>query len=184
MFGLPKLRCENGLCKPISIKCESSKTENLESSSCYGVLNPKINTPFIELSTTAYLFALSLLVSSWNSISYPRSARASKLNHLQWPSPKYMKIELCHFITTPQKTPRMVVRWWWDIPVPGNWYSQVHRNEKPPGKCGLNGTLPNEQEDRRNTQQSVAVHTRQVYNDVEAYKGQSQAFMRAVIVNR
>jgi len=49
---------------------------------------PIISTSFIELSTTAYLFSLSLLISSWNSASSPRLARASKSYRLQLPSPK------------------------------------------------------------------------------------------------
>jgi len=53
-----------------------------------GCLIPIINTTFIKLSTTAYLVFVSLLVSSWNSTSSLRLARASKSNLLQCPSPK------------------------------------------------------------------------------------------------
>ena len=48
---------------------------------------PIINSTFIRLSTTTYVFSLSLLVSSWNWISSALLASAFKFNRPKWPSP-------------------------------------------------------------------------------------------------
>ena len=135
-----------------------------------GCLIPIINKTFIELSTTAYPFSLSFLVSSWNSTSCPRLGRASKSYWLQLPSPEYRKIKLLRRTTNPRKIPRMLMCRCSDIVAPCTRYSRTHRNVKPPGRCGLNRPLPIEKEDSRKTWLSVAVHTRQVCNDVQAYK--------------
>jgi hypothetical protein len=54
----------------------------------WGWLIPIINTTFIELCTTAYLFTLGLHISSQNSTSCLCLARAPKSYHLQRPSSK------------------------------------------------------------------------------------------------
>jgi len=69
-----------------------------------GFLIPIINTTFIKLSTTAFPFPHSLLVSSWNSTSCPCLAGASKSHFLQWPSPKYTKIMRLYQLTRHQNT--------------------------------------------------------------------------------
>jgi len=154
----------------------------LPTSLLWGCLIPIINTTFIELSTTDYLFSLSLLVSSWNSTSWPHLARGSQMNLFQCPILKWTKIKLRRWTTNPRKIPCMVMRWYWDTSAPGTRYSCTRRKEKPPSRCGLNGALPIEKEDCRKTQLSVAVLIRQVYNDVQVYKAQSQVFMREWIV--
>jgi len=147
-----------------------------------GCLIPIINTTFIELSTTDYLFALFLRVSSWDSTSCTHLARASKSQRPQEPFSNYRKIKLLRWTTNPRKTPRMVMLRCWDIPTPGIQYCRICRNEKLAGKCGLNGARPIENKDCAKIQLSVAVHTRQVNNDVQAYKAQSCVCMSEVIL--
>jgi hypothetical protein len=85
-------------------------------------------------------------------------------------------------MTSPRNTPRMVTHQCSDIRAPFNRDSQVRKNIKPPGKCGLNGPLQMETEACQKTLQPIAVHTLQVYNDVESDKAQSRVFMVKVII--
>jgi hypothetical protein len=136
---------------------------------------------FLNLSIDANLVPLSLLISSWNSTSCPRCARASRSNRLHYPSPRLMMIKVCRPLTNSQKIPRMVLHRCWDMVAPGTWYSRTHRKQKPHGRCGFNGALQIEKKDCRKSWLSSAVCTRQVYNDVQAYSTQSQVCMREVI---
>jgi len=76
----------------------------------------------------------------------------------------------------------MVVHWYSDLIVPGSQYSHIYRKQKPPGRCRLNGALPNNIDDCRKTRLSDAVRTWQVCKVVQTYKAQSCIFMREVIV--
>jgi len=134
----------------------------------WGCLIPIINTTFIKLSTTAYLFSLSLLVSSWDSTCCDLLARDSKSNRCQFPSPMYMNTKLPHQTTTPRKIPWTVICLCLDIVAPGIRYSRVRRNKKPHGKCGVNAALLIRKVDCWNSQQCIAVQTLAESNDVQA----------------
>jgi len=126
----------------------------------WGFSIPITNTILIRLSTTAYLF---LFLSS----SYPKTEplvslvqERPRLNLLQLPSPIYRKTRSPRRATTPQPTPRMVMRRYSSTSTPGNQYSRVPRNEKPLGKCGFNVLLPTDKEDFRITRLPVAERIR------------------------
>jgi len=109
-----------------------------------GCLIPIINTTFIEISTTAYLF---LFFPS----SYPKTLPLEsldqerlKLNLLQSPSAMIRKIKLPLRTTTHLPTPQMVVVLYSDTSIPGSGYSRFRRTEKRLGMCALNQCFPDE----------------------------------------
>jgi len=118
-----------------------------------GCLIPIINTTFIDLSTTAYLFTRF-------STSCPKTQPLESLveerpesNHLQFLSPIYWKIKLPLRATTLLPTPRMAMRQCSSTSIPGSRYSRVDKNGTPLGKCGLIVLLPIDRANRRITRQ-------------------------------
>jgi hypothetical protein len=120
-----------------------------------GCLIPIINTIFIVLSTTAYLFTLF-------SSSCPKTQPLESLvqerpksNLLQLPSPLYRKTTLPRCAVTRRPTPRMMKCRCSSTSTPDSRYSRVDKNEKPLGRFVLNALWPSERVDLRITLQPV-----------------------------
>jgi len=148
-----------------------------------GFLIPIFNTPFIELSTTAYLWIISLLVLSKGSTSCTISQESPKSNRLQFLSPRYRKIKYPRRATTLRPTPRMVMRWCSSTSIPGSRYPRVCRNEKQLGRCGLYMLLPTEKDILQLIRQLVEEHIRVVSNVDQTYVAWSRRWIRVEIVN-
>jgi hypothetical protein len=138
----------------------SLKSNSASSNLLRECLIPIINTTFIELSTTAYLFALFPSSYSKTQPLDSLDQERPKSKHRHCPSPIYRKTELPRHIATLLPTPQMEVHQCSDTSALGNRYSRVDRNEIPLGRCGLGVFLPIEKANRRITLQSVVVRIR------------------------
>jgi len=129
-----------------------------------------------------YVLFLSASCRKTQHLGRATAPKASESSWCQFPSPISTMTKLCHWITTTQKLSRMVIRRYCNISPTSSRCSLVCKNDIPHDRCGSHHSLPIDSANFWNCRQCVAECSRLVYNDVQAYKAQSQVFMRVVIV--
>jgi hypothetical protein len=125
-----------------------------------GFLIPIINTIFIRLSTTAYVFLFLSLSCPKTQPLVSLTQERPKLNRLHSPSPIYRKLKFPLRPATLWPTPCMVTCQCSDTSTPGSRCSRVDRNEKQLRRCGLNVLRPVDKVNLRMTRLSTEVRIR------------------------